>query len=98
MSEALVLTFSGVTPEQYHQVNVLLGVDSSTGAGDWPAGLLRHTGAASADGGLTVFEVWDSQDSQGAFMASRLGPALGQAGLPEPSKVEWLTVVGHHNP
>ena len=31
-------------------------------------------------------------------MTARLGPALGQAGLPEPSRVQWLTVLGHTNP
>jgi hypothetical protein len=98
MSEAIILEFTGVTVDQYKAVNTILGLDSTTGGGDWPAGLLSHTGAASAGGGLTVFEVWDSQESQGAFMASRLGPALGQARLPEPARVEWLTVVGHHNP
>ncbi len=43
-----------------------------------------------------VIEVWDSQASQGAFMTSRLGPALGQAGVPAPIRVEWLTFVGDH--
>lgn len=62
-----------------------------------PAGLLSHTGAAGEGGGLVVFEVWDSQESQGALMASRLGPALGQAGLPEPARVEWLSVLGGHH-
>jgi len=97
MSEALVLEFSGVTADDYRAVNGHLGVDAATGAGDWPAGLLSHTGAEHADG-LLVFEVWESQDAQGAFMAARLGPALGQAGLPAPSRVQWLTVLGHTNP
>jgi len=30
------------------------------------------------------------------LMASRLGPALTQAGLPEPRRVQWLTVAGHY--
>jgi len=96
MSDALILEFKGVTVDQYNAVNKALGLDSQTGGGDSPDGLLSHTGATTADGGLVVFEVWDSQASQGAFMASRLGPALGQAGLPDPTRVEWLTLVGHH--
>jgi hypothetical protein len=95
MSEALILEFKGGTAEQYAAVNKLLGIDSATGEGDWPAGLLSHTGATSADG-LLVFEVWDSQATQGAFMESRLGPALGQTGMPEPSRAEWMPVLGHH--
>jgi len=31
-------------------------------------------------------------------MAARLGPALGQAGLREPTRVEWLSVAGHYQP
>jgi hypothetical protein len=60
-------------------------------------GPLSHTGAAGDGGDLVVFEVWDSQESQGAFMASRLGPALGQAGLPEPARVERMSVLGGYH-
>jgi hypothetical protein len=95
MSDAIVLEFSDVSAAQYREVNTILGIDPETGEGDWPDGLTSHTGAASAKG-LLVFEVWESQDAQAAFMNSRLGPALGQAGLPEPARAEWLTVVGHH--
>jgi hypothetical protein len=95
MSDALVLEFSGVSAAQYREVNAILGIDPESGAGDWPDGLTSHTGAASASG-LLVFEVWESQDAQAAFMTSRLGPALGQAGLPEPTRAEWLSVEGYH--
>jgi len=95
MSDALVLEFSGVSAAQYREVNAILGIDPETGEGDWPDGLTCHTGAASA-GGLLVFEVWESQEAQVAFTNSRLGPALGQVGLPEPARAEWLSVEGHH--
>lgn len=97
MSEALILEFTGATAEQYNAVNSILGIDPATGTGDWPAGLLSHIGATGAGGDLMVVEVWDSQESQGAFMASRLGPALGQAGVPQPTRMEWLTILGRHN-
>jgi len=95
MSDAIILEFRGATADQYHAVNTILGIDQATGAGDWPAGLLSHTGATSGDG-LVVFEVWDSQASQAAFMESRLGPALGQASMPAPDRAEWLSVEGHY--
>lgn len=95
MSDALILEFSGVSAAQYSAVNAALGLDPDTGDGDWPPGLLSHTGAASADS-LLVFEVWDSRESQADFMTSRLGPALGQVGVPEPGRVEWFSVEGHH--
>ena len=98
MSEALFFEFAGVSVDDYNAVNAILGLDPATGGGDWPAGLLSHTGAAGTGGGFIVFEVWDSQESQAAFMASRLGPALGQSGVPEPTRVEWLSVVGHYSP
>jgi hypothetical protein len=94
MSDALVLELSGVTEAQYREVNALLGIDAETGEGDWPDGLTSHTGAANANG-LLVFEVWESQDAQAAFMSTRLGPALAQAGLPEPTRAEWLSVIGY---
>jgi hypothetical protein len=97
MSEALILEFTGATAAQYNAVNATLGIDPVTGEGNWPPGLLSHTGTAGDGDSLLVFEVWDSRESQGAFMASRLGPALGQAGLPEPSRVEWLSVLGTHH-
>jgi hypothetical protein len=96
MSEALIFEFKGVTSDQYNQVNAVLGLNPATGEGDWPAGLLSHTGAVGAGGDVTVFEVWDSQESQATWMVSRLGPALGQVEVPEPFRVEWLSVLGTH--
>jgi hypothetical protein len=96
MSDAIILEFQGVDADQYNAVNKLLGLDPHTGEGNWPAGLLSHTGATTAGGGLVVFEVWDSQASQAAFMGGALGAALGQAGVPQPTRVEWLTVAGYH--
>jgi hypothetical protein len=98
MSETLILEFHGVTADQYHEVNGYLGLDQATGAGDWPAGLVDHLGAAGEDGSVTVVEIWDSRQAQQEFMDSRLGAALGKAGLPEPSRAEWLTLLGHNHP
>jgi predicted small metal-binding protein len=67
MSDALILEFKGTTADQCNAVNTIVGIDPATGEGDWPAGLLSHTGAAGDGGDLVVFEVWDSQESQGAF-------------------------------
>jgi hypothetical protein len=97
MSDALILEFNGVTTDQYDAVNRILGIDPVTGVGDWPVGLLHHIGAGGSAGNLVVMEVWDSQESQSTFMSSRLGPALDKAGLPDPTRVEWLSVVGEHH-
>ncbi|MDX6374727.1 MAG: hypothetical protein QOD98_3715 [Nocardioidaceae bacterium] len=97
MSEVLILEFRDVDPALYDVVNTNLGLDPATGTGDWPDGMVSHTGAAHLDGnGLSVVEVWESRDAQDAFMSSRLGPALGQASVPEPTRAEWMLLKGSH--
>lgn len=95
MAEALILEFDGVTADQYDQINQTLGIDMEAGSGDWPDGMLDHTAASGER--FVVFELWESQDAQKAFMESRLGPALGKHGVPEPSRAEWMTVAGHQH-
>jgi hypothetical protein len=97
MSEAIILEFSGVTPDQYSAVNAILGINMETGEGDWPAGMISHVGCEGADGSALVFELWESQAAQHDFMAGRLGAALAQVGLPEPRRVEWFSVLGTFN-
>jgi hypothetical protein len=96
MTQSVILEFKGVGKNDYDQVNKILGTDYTTGEGNWPDGLLNHTGAVTADGGLVVYEIWESKAAQEAFMA-RLGPALHEAGLPEPVRVEWFDVIGHYH-
>ena len=94
MAEAIILEFtSSDATSLYDTVNGILGVDASTGKGDWPAGIVSHTAAVQGDS-FVVFEVWESKAQQEEFMNSRLGPALGQAGAPEPKRVEWFSVIG----
>jgi hypothetical protein len=98
MADGLILEFDGFGIEKYEQVNGLLGIDMSSGAGDWPAGMLAHTGGAK-DGGWVVFEVWDSQADQERFMQDRLGPALAEAGIEgPPARLEWIEIAAHRNP
>jgi hypothetical protein len=98
MPEALILEFDGVGDEQYRAVNERLGIDPVSGRGDWPDGMVSHTGAAKS-GGLVVFEVWDSKDAQERFMNERLGKALQEGGVTSPpTRVEWLAVAGYSTP
>lgn len=90
MAQGLILEFAvDVARKDYDAVNSLLGLDPATGGGSWPAELLYHA-AGAKDGGWVVFEVWESQEAQARFMGERLGPALGQAGLSAPTRVEWV--------
>jgi len=94
MAEALILEFKG-TQAEYQGVNDALGLNMTTGEGEWPDGLVSHVGTISGDS-LIVFEVWASRADQETFMSSRLGPALGQVGVADPHRVEWLQVVGQY--
>jgi hypothetical protein len=93
MPEVFVVEFTGVSVDEYQAVNKILSVDQDTGQGDWPEGLHSHLGAAS-ENGLLVVEVWESRAAQAAFMDSRLGPALHEAGVPQPARMEWLSLAG----
>ena len=98
MAEGLILEFDGLTREHYEAVNALLGIDMDTRAGDWPPGLLFHSGGAKA-GGWVVFEVWESRDDQARFLNDRLGPALQGAGVGNPPKrAEWIALAAYGGP
>jgi len=95
MASGLILEFDGVGREQYDAVNAALGIDAATGQGDWPAGLVYHAGGAKP-GGWVVFEVWESQEAQAAFMNGRLGRALQDGGVTgPPTRIEWLDLAAH---
>ncbi len=85
MAYTLVLVFEGVGETDYWAVNEKLGI-SRDGTGDYPDGLIVHTGGPTPTGWV-VTEVWDNKDSQVAFMESRLGAALAASGVPAPSQV-----------
>jgi hypothetical protein len=95
MSYSLVLRFEGVSEADYWAVNSELGI-SRDGSGDWPAGMQSHVGGPTDDGWV-VIESWESKAAQEAFMAGRLGAALGVVGVPAPVQViETNTVNEHH--
>jgi len=98
MPEVLILEFTGVSETEYAAVNQQLNIDMHTGAGDWPAGLLSHAAGTADDGGFVVTEVWASRADQGAFMQSRLGPALGAGGITAMPKVTWVPLLAYHTP
>ncbi|HEY3613353.1 MAG TPA: hypothetical protein VGK92_06585 [Gaiellales bacterium] len=96
MAEALILEFPGVTADGYMATNRALGIDVTTGAGEWPEGLHFHSASIGADG-LVVYEIWESQAAQGRFMSERLGKALQEGGITgAPSRVEWTQLVGSY--
>jgi hypothetical protein len=98
MPAAVMLEFEGVTLTEYAAVNKVLGIDYTTGEGDWPDGLVTHTAGLNEDGHLVVMEVWDTPEHQARFMEGRLGAALAQGGIAgPPSRVTWIEVEAHHH-
>ena len=92
MAEMIVIEVD-CDPALYPKVNEVLGLDPTTGAGDWPKGLLSHSGGGG-DGTVVVVEVWETRADQEAWMGSTLGPALGKVGVPQPKRMEWFNLLG----
>ena len=51
----------GPDDADYAAVNGNLGIDTETGKGDWPSGMLSHAAGRSDDGNFVVTEVWASR-------------------------------------
>jgi hypothetical protein len=86
MSHLVVLRFEGVSEEAYWAVNEKLGIDRDF-TRNVPDGLVVHTAGPVGDEGWVVSEVWETRAEQEAFMADRLGEALGAVGVPPPAQV-----------
>jgi hypothetical protein len=99
MAEIFILEFEGLSAEAYDRVNQTLGINPDSGEGDWPAGLHTHLAGPTDGGGWIMVEVWESQEDQDEFMRTRLGPALGKAGVTgAPKRAEWSKPRAHHTP
>jgi hypothetical protein len=94
MSYGIVLRFEGVGEKDYWAVNSELGIGRD-GSGEWPEGMKSHVGGPTPDGWV-VMEIWESKGAQEAFMASRLGAALGSVGLPAPVQIIETDTVNEH--
>lgn len=75
MAIGIYFAAQGMTPDKYDDVIQKLQ-DAGQGA---PAGRTYHA-AFKGDGGLQVFDVWDSQESFDAF-GETLMPILAEAGI-----------------
>lgn len=77
---AVVMFFEvpGATTGEYDKINELMGV---TRPEDEPEALISHV-CAVTDGGLFICDVWRSKEELNEFLASKLGPAAAETGLP----------------
>lgn len=97
MAEGFIIEFAGAGRDLYEKVDGILGIDTTNPDSDWPEGMLYHA-AGEGPGGLLVFEVWASKGDQERFLNERLGPALHEAGAPDPSRMEWLGLLAATSP
>ena len=82
---------------RFDAVNEKLGLDMDKGTGDWPQGLLSHA-AGPLPTGWIVSEVWESKAAHEAWLAGRLGAALGDVGVPAPTRVTDSDLVAYRTP
>jgi hypothetical protein len=73
MAIALRAGFENLTLTDYDAI-----LEAMNFPADWPDGLLAHA-SMEIDGKLVVHDAWESRAQFDAFVADRLGPALGQA-------------------
>lgn len=96
MAVQVILEFEGVTTDEYYAVNRNLGINETTGEGDWPEGLVTHAAGLNGDGHLVVVEVWDTAAHQQKFLEERLGAALVKGGITgPPSSFTLIELVAH---
>jgi hypothetical protein len=95
MAEAVLLEFDGVGRDEYDRVNKELGIDMTTGEGDWPDGLQMHAAGVADDGKFSVYEVWESRQAQATFMQDRLGAALAAGGITSHPTVTWVPLFAY---
>jgi hypothetical protein len=99
MAIGLIMTFDGVTKEQYETAIGKDGLDQQSpgnpdAANPWPAGILSHH-AGPTPTGWAVVDVWEDQAQFDAFAAEHLGPATAKAGIPQPDVVPFEVYNSH---
>ena len=79
----LIMTFPGVTEEQYYTVLEQLNL-----GGRMPHGGIFHA-AGPIEGGWRVVDVWESEEAFDTFFRERLEQAMRNAGMPRPEVETW---------
>ena len=81
-----VITNLEAGSDQYDQVNAIIKPKENP-----PEGLVVHTAGQRPDGGMRIFDVWDSEQAYNSFREERLMPAVKEVmgGIPdEPPDIE----------
>ncbi len=85
MAIAFLMDFPNQPISKYHDVMDILDL-----GGKLPQGGLFHA-ASAFNGGIRVFDTWESEPAFNEFLPARLMPALAKAGVPQPA-VETIPV------
>lgn len=80
MAICRIYEVEGATLDQYDEVDGKLP--------DLPEGAKYHV-AGATEGRMYVVEVWESREHVERFMQGPLGPALQEAGVPQPKITEF---------
>ena len=92
MAQVLKLRWEGVTPEHYEALRPIVNWE-----GDPPEGQIFHV-AFFREGGITIFDVWESSDTFDAFFKQRLMPGIQQIGLQGQPVMKWFDAHAYFNP
>ena len=72
MAVGMLQELQGVTLDRYQQISETMGVEQNP-----PDGLIVHT-AGEVEGGMRVFDIWESREAIDRFTEERLMPAVQQ--------------------
>ena len=92
MPIAVQSDFKGGTLEQYDRVSAALGYPP--GGPGTPGGLFHWVTAT--DDGIRITDVWQDQETFEQFMATKVGPAMQQAGVDIQPETQFFDVHNHH--
>lgn len=93
MAEVVVLEFAAPDAGSiYMRVNGILGWNGVPGPDVRPKGLISSI-SGGTDDKLIVVETWESKEHQEKFLHEELGPALAEAKVAEPARVEWFASI-----
>ena len=83
MPVGFVLQFDKIGTDKYDAIMKELGLKLGSNS-NWPDGILFHT-SGKTDTGMSVVDIWESEEHFARFREAKLGPAFAKVGgIPEP--------------
>jgi hypothetical protein len=86
MATGMLLTWPGVTREQYDKIMNSLDLGTTP-----QPGMIFHC-AGQASGGWRVFDIWESREAFDHFLKDRLSPAIEKAGIQSRPNPEFFPI------